>query len=85
MRALVEKLGEVKEVVALSGTGTDRVKSELPEGTIIYSSIADAVAAARSAAEAGDTILFSPAFASFGMFKNEYDRNDQFVALVNAL
>jgi UDP-N-acetylmuramoylalanine--D-glutamate ligase len=27
-------------------------------------------------------LLFSPAFASFGMFKNEYDRNDQFVRLI---
>jgi len=43
-----------------------------------------AVAAAKAAATAGDTILFSPGFASFGLFKNEYDRNDQFVALVRA-
>ena len=30
-------------------------------------------------------LLFSPGFASFGMFKNEYDRNDQFVRLVSEL
>jgi SpoVK/Ycf46/Vps4 family AAA+-type ATPase len=29
-----------------------------------------------------DIILFSPGFASFGLFKNEYDRNDQFLKLV---
>jgi len=27
-------------------------------------------------------VLFSPAFASFGMFKNEYDRGDQFMELI---
>lgn len=85
MSALVAHLPEAKTVVALAGTGTERIKSDLPAGTAVYHNLADAAAAARRAAESGDTILFSPAFASFGMFKNEYDRNDQFVALVNAL
>ena len=30
-------------------------------------------------------LLFSPAFASFGMFKNEYDRNDLFLRLISEL
>jgi len=30
-------------------------------------------------------ILFSPAFASFGMFKNEYDRNDEFIRIVQSI
>jgi UDP-N-acetylmuramoylalanine--D-glutamate ligase len=38
-----------------------------------------------AAAVSGDVILFSPGFASFGIFKNEYDRNDQFMAAVKAL
>lgn len=84
MSALVERLSGVKEVILLEGSGTARIKADLPEG-VIYHTLAEAVHAAVGAAEAGDTILFSPAFASFGMFKNEYDRHDQFVALVNAL
>lgn len=28
------------------------------------------------------TVLFSPAFASFGMFKNEYERNDEFARII---
>ena len=33
----------------------------------------------------GDTILFSPGCASFGMFKNVYDRAEQFETVVNRL
>jgi UDP-N-acetylmuramoylalanine--D-glutamate ligase len=44
-------------------------------------SIENALRAALSLAHGG-TILFSPAFASFGMFKNEYERNDEFLRLV---
>ncbi|MCR4333929.1 MAG: UDP-N-acetylmuramoyl-L-alanine--D-glutamate ligase [Patescibacteria group bacterium] len=82
MDVLVAKLSEVKKVVLLAGNGTDRIKNALPSDTTIYSSIADAMVAAMGATEPGDTVLFSPAFTSFGMFKNEYDRGDQFVALV---
>ena len=59
-----------KTVCLLSGTGTDMLK--------------DAVDFAFAKAEKGDVILFSPGFASFGMFVNEYDRNDQFVSLVTS-
>jgi UDP-N-acetylmuramoylalanine--D-glutamate ligase len=82
MEVLVAKLPEVKKVILLAGNGTDRIKADLPD-TSIYGSITDAVAEAIKVAKPGDTILFSPAFASFGMFKNEYDRGDQFVALVH--
>lgn len=85
MDALVAKLPEVKKVLLLAGTGTDRIKNQLPKNTTIYGSIADAVADALQAAEAGDTVLFSPAFTSFGMFKNEFDRGDQFNQLIRAL
>ncbi|HVM59008.1 MAG TPA: UDP-N-acetylmuramoyl-L-alanine--D-glutamate ligase [Candidatus Paceibacterota bacterium] len=81
MNALLARLPGVKKVVLLAGTGTERIKSELPETAVVFDSLEEAVSAARSAAERGDIILFSPAFASFGMFKNEYDRNDRFVAL----
>ena len=85
MEALFAKLPEVKKVILLAGTGTDRIKNLLPENATIYGSIGDAVTDAINAAESGDTMLFSPAFASFGMFKNEFDRGDQFTAIVQAL
>jgi UDP-N-acetylmuramoylalanine-D-glutamate ligase len=56
----------------------------------------ECVAAARSAAEVSENnsniknntkniILFTPAFASFGMFQNEYDRGDKFNIMVSDL
>jgi UDP-N-acetylmuramoylalanine--D-glutamate ligase len=50
-----------------------------------YQSLDSIVQAAREVAQPGDTVLFSPACASFGMFKNEFERGDQFRALVEAL
>ncbi len=70
-----------KEIILLPGTGTDTIKESL-SSAVVAGSMKDAVHAAFSMAESGDVILLSPAFASFGLFKNEYDRNDQFVALI---
>jgi UDP-N-acetylmuramoylalanine--D-glutamate ligase len=72
-----------KRVILLAGTGTDRIKSELPNAEI-YENLAMAFADAKAHADPGDVILFSPAFASFGMFSNEYDRGDKFVSLVRS-
>jgi UDP-N-acetylmuramoylalanine--D-glutamate ligase len=77
-----------KTVVLLPGTGTETIKDaikKMPVAVFIVSTLEDAVKRALEAASAGDRILFSPAFASFGMFKNEFDRGDQFVTLVNNL
>ena len=84
MSALLARLPGVKKVILLAGTGTDCIKNELPKG-MIYHTISDAVGAAIQETKSGDTILFSPAFASLGMFKNEYDRGDQFNELVKKL
>ncbi len=84
MNALLAKLPEVKKVILLAGTGTDRIKDQLPNASL-YGSIEEAVIEAFKVAEPGDIILFSPAFTSFGMFKNEFDRGDQFNAIVQAL
>jgi UDP-N-acetylmuramoylalanine--D-glutamate ligase len=82
--ALIARLKDAERVVLLAGSGTERIKGEFPDAPI-FDSLEKAVAAARSAAAPGDNILFSPAFASFGMFKNEFDRGDQFVELVRKL
>ncbi len=81
---LVSKLKEAKHIILLAGSGTERIRGELPDAPI-YDALEPAVQDAVACASAGDTILFSPAFTSFGMFKNEYDRGDQFTALVEKL
>ena len=43
----------------------------------------EAVSAALGAATAGDIILLSPGATSFGIFKNEYDRGEQFKEAVD--
>lgn len=68
-----------KSVILLTGSGTDKLKG------LKVNNLKDAVKLAIKDAERGDTILFSPAFASFGMFKNEYDRNDQFIDIIKKL
>ena len=81
---LVEIPKRAKRVIALAGTGTSRVLEWLP-GASVFDSLDGAVREAMHSAAPGDTVLFSPAFASFGMFKNEYDRGDQFNAIISAL
>lgn len=71
-----------KYVALLSGTGTDLISEALAAD--IFDTLEAAVEATVSRAEAGDIVLFSPGFASFGMFKNEYERNDQFVSLIRS-
>ncbi|MBU2103623.1 UDP-N-acetylmuramoyl-L-alanine--D-glutamate ligase [Patescibacteria group bacterium] len=81
-------LGLIEELDAsvslLEGTGTDTIKEKLP-GAPVFTSLKEAVAHAYAAAGETGIVLLSPAFSSFGMFANEYDRGDQFVALVKNL
>jgi len=71
-----------KQVVLLTGTGTDTIKDRIDTVQVV-DSVAAAVEAGLATAKPGDVLLFSPGYASFGMFKNEYERNDAFLAAVN--
>jgi UDP-N-acetylmuramoylalanine--D-glutamate ligase len=82
----------IKKILLLSDsttTGTDILIKSFNEKMFtdykIVLNLKHAVDAARSAANGGDIILFTPAFASFGMFQNEYDRGEKFNQAVNDL
>ncbi|MDZ7726212.1 MAG: UDP-N-acetylmuramoyl-L-alanine--D-glutamate ligase [Candidatus Campbellbacteria bacterium] len=77
------------EIVLLSGKGTERLQADLAaskfENVQPVSSMKEAVEAALSLADSGTAVVLSPGFASFGMFKNEFDRGEQFREIINKL
>jgi UDP-N-acetylmuramoylalanine--D-glutamate ligase len=75
---------KVSKVILLPGTGTDLIKDKIKDGVLV-SSMKEAVEEAFKYAESGSTVLLSPAFASFGLFKNEFDRGDQFDEIIKNL
>lgn len=87
MARLVHKT--VKGLVLIEGAATEKLLSLIPKKTsypvYIVDSMKDAVGAAREFSKKGDTVLLSPGAASFGVFKNEFDRGDQFVKFVKKL
>lgn len=76
-----------KSIVLIPGTGTNvllkNYKVKIP--TQIGVDFKDVIKKALASAKKGDIILFSPAFASFGMFNNEYERNDLFMKIIKGL
>jgi len=75
----------VDAVVLLKGTFSDELLSQLPKKIVvgdIQTSMESAVSLALDAAQPKGCILFSPGATSFAMFKNEFDRGEQFNAAV---
>jgi UDP-N-acetylmuramoylalanine--D-glutamate ligase len=75
---LVEAAGKAAAVVLLAGTGSEKLKTLLPDRGIPFQGPFDSLDAAIKAllekARPGDTAVLSPGCASFGMFLNEFDR-----------
>ncbi|MEK7572271.1 MAG: UDP-N-acetylmuramoyl-L-alanine--D-glutamate ligase [Patescibacteria group bacterium] len=75
-----------KAVVLIPGTGTEKLLSfKLKVDNCKVKSLEEAVKKSLTLARKGDIILFSPAFASFGQFNNEYERNDLFMKIIKGL
>jgi UDP-N-acetylmuramoylalanine--D-glutamate ligase len=73
--------------VILMGRDSDKIGAAIGDAVplIRATSLVDAVAQCRAAAQPGDVVLLSPACASFDMFKNYEDRGHQFVRAVEDL
>ena len=84
-----------RDVVLLEGTGTHELLRAIQEMTQklgiadpvrgVFDDFTAAMDIAVSLTYEGDVLLFSPGFTSFGMFLNEFDRGDKFVAYVRRL
>jgi UDP-N-acetylmuramoylalanine--D-glutamate ligase len=77
------------KVYLFAGTATPALESALrtrevtPYGPFV--GMSEAVKAARDEARPGDVVLLSPGCASFGLFRDEFDRGDRFRETVTAL
>lgn len=85
---------KAKGVIFLRGLGTEKIirciqnnleESELEKNFKIVDSMPKAVELARREADPGDIVLLSPGAASFGLFRDEFDRGDKFKEAVSAL
>jgi UDP-N-acetylmuramoylalanine--D-glutamate ligase len=84
-----------RHVILLSGSGTDELQAAIQQEAAqqnrenpicgIFDDYRQALDTANQLAQSGDIVLLSPGFTSFGMFLNEFDRGDKFVAYVQAL
>jgi UDP-N-acetylmuramoylalanine--D-glutamate ligase len=79
--------GLAASIHLLEGSATEKIVPILRDIDCAFSgphaSLEDAFHATRP--QRGDIVLLSPGCASFGMFRNEFDRGDRFRELVNSL
>ncbi len=78
---------KVKAIICL---GTDNAKlietfSRVIDQMVEVTSMSDAIAQAMRYTERGDTVLLSPACASFDLFRNYEHRGEEFIKTVKAI
>jgi len=85
---------KVKAVMLLEGTATKKIEDEIKKDAHLrklrliikkFNNLEKAVIAASKLAKNGDIVLLSPACASFGMFRHEFERGEKFNNAVNYL
>ena len=82
LNALLSK--KTKQVILIPGSGAKKItnkKINLHKAVDLKTAVRKALQKATN----GDIVLFSPAFTSFNLFKNEYDRGEQFMKIVKNL
>ena len=84
---------KVKDIYLLSGSATDKLLPELDKAGVKYHGPFDGLEPLLNEAKknllnekAGEEIfVFSPGATSFGMFSNEFDRGNKYMAAVKAI
>jgi len=84
---LLTAIHRVVKGIVVIGEAASRILNELKGNvsTSCATSLEEAVAQACSLATSGDVVLFSPACASFDMFKNYHQRGLEFKRIVQEL
>lgn len=83
----------VKVLVLFKGAASDKIMEEMRKGAdglkikcyLGMTGMKEAVKFAQENASKGYIVLLSPGAASFGVFKNEFDRGDQFIKEIKKL
>ena len=82
----------VKGVVLFKGVASDKILTSLQKSGLLNLVVQKEIASMKVAfqkaleiAKRGDVVLLSPGAASFGIFKNEFDRGGQFLKLYKNL
>ncbi|MEI8307351.1 MAG: UDP-N-acetylmuramoyl-L-alanine--D-glutamate ligase [Chloroflexales bacterium] len=88
----------VKALVLLEGSATQRLNQQIADSANPqsatrnlqsisgpYDRFEQAIKVAQGLAEPGDTVLLSPGCASFGMFRNEFHRGEEFRRIVHGM
>lgn len=85
--ALAETVKKAVRAVILIGQDADRIAAIIPSSVLVMNaaSMDEAVVMARQTAQAGDSVLLSPACASLDMFSSYADRGDKYEQAVRAL
>jgi UDP-N-acetylmuramoylalanine--D-glutamate ligase len=90
LASAIAQQSNIRQIIAIGQTG-ERLKEELESRGVTNITVSSAesmseiVAAATEHAQPGDVVLLSPGCASFDMFKNFYERGEQFKQAVEEL
>jgi len=88
-QTFAKNANKAKKIFLLKGSATDKIISAFKEFSIEYnepySSLEELLKDLKKYAKAGDNVVFSPASASFELFKNEFDRGERFKKAVKEI
>ncbi|MEL6190826.1 MAG: UDP-N-acetylmuramoyl-L-alanine--D-glutamate ligase [Bacteroidota bacterium] len=80
--SILELVEEKVKTIIVLGQGYEKFSRQFKKPMFQANSMSQAIALAAKGAEKGETVLLSPACASFDLFKNYIDRGEQFRAEV---